>query len=137
MSPDTEAVHLALQVNAGEDADADDLDHLTRQLRDELQDMDLESVQLVRDQAARAGTKSGEAMVTLGALALQVLPAAISTLIGFLQVWVQRGQNRTLKIKTQVGDRAVEVEYSPRATSEEELKRLVETLTGALGQKTS
>jgi hypothetical protein len=46
-----------------------------------------------------------------------------------------RGESRKIKIKTQVGDRSVEVEYSPQTTSPAELKNLVETLASALTPK--
>ncbi|MBM2849366.1 MAG: hypothetical protein HW418_2308, partial [Anaerolineales bacterium] len=39
MSSETEAVQFTMQIGAGEDADAEELDRLTRQLRGELQDL--------------------------------------------------------------------------------------------------
>ena len=135
MSPNTNAARMTLQIDdTSQGADADELDRLTRQLRDELQELDVESVELVKGTSAPAGTKAVDP-VTLGALAVAVLPNAVPKLIEFLSGWLTRGENRTIKIKTQVGDRSVEVEYSPKTMSQTDLKNLVDTLTGALTEK--
>ena len=126
--------NLVIHVGAGEELDAEDLDRLTRQLRDELRDLDLESVELAPGEKAPPGAKSPEAL-TLGALAVGILPSLIPKLIDFLQAWSLRGQNRVVKIKANIGDRSVEVEYAPGATSEAAVKGLVEALTGALAGK--
>jgi hypothetical protein len=133
-SDESKVADLLLQINAGPDADAEELDRLTRQLRNEIQELDVESVELVRGGAKPEGAKVLE-VVTLGSLAVAVLPSVVPKLVEFLQNWLMRGENRRVKIKTQVGDRAVELEYSPSAMSQAELKGLVETLTSALTQK--
>jgi hypothetical protein len=46
-----------------------------------------------------------------------------------------RAENRKIRVKTQVGDRSIELEYTPTAVSEEELMKLVSKLTGALADK--
>ena len=45
-----------------------------------------------------------------------------------------RGQNRTVKIKTQVGGRVLEVEYNPKTMSRAELKELADSLIESLGE---
>jgi len=124
-------VKLTLQIDAGRDALPDDLDALTRRLRDELEDLDLQSVSLVKTgRDLPAGAKAAEA-VTLGALAITLLPGVLPKLVEFIQAWSLRGQNRTVKIKMNSGDRSVELEYSA-GTSEAALKELVDTLTTSL-----
>ena len=123
-------MNLTLQIDAGRDALADDLDALTRRLRDELGDLDLQSVSLVKEGAAPSGAKSAEA-VTLGALAVTLLPSVLPKLVEFLQAWSLRGQNRTVKIKANVGDRSVELEYSA-GTSEAALRGLIDAVTANL-----
>ena len=135
MPPTGNVANLTLEIlEKGQSTDADELDRLTRQLRGELEELGVESVDLLKDKPAPQGTKSAEA-VTLGALAVAVLPNALHKLIEFLNGWLMRGENRKIKIKTQVGDRSVEVEYSPKTMSQTELKSLVDTLTGALTEK--
>ena len=131
MSAETKVAYLTIQVGADEDADADEIDRLARDLLSEINDMEVESAELLRKGEAPTGTKSAEA-VTIGALAIAVLPAIVPKLVEFLQAWSLRGRNRTVKIKTQRGDRSLEVEFTPASMSPEELKSLVDTLTATL-----
>jgi hypothetical protein len=123
-------ISLTLHIQAGEEVDADELDRLTRQLRDEIEELGIESVELVREGSPPSGAKVVEP-VSLGGLAIKILPAALPALIGHVRDRLLFGDNK-VKIKTQVGDRSLEVEYSPHAISPAELKSLVATLTEAL-----
>ena len=77
------------------------------------------------------GAKSAEA-ITAGALAIAVLPPFIPQLVTFLQSWVMRAENRRVTVKSQIGDRSIELEYAPKSMSQDELVNLVNTLTNAL-----
>jgi hypothetical protein len=121
---------ITVVLDAGRDALAEDLDALTRQLRNEIEELGVESVRLATSPQAPAGTKSMEA-VTIGALAVTVLPAALPRLIEFLQAWTLRGKDQTVKIKAVVGDRSVDVEY-PAGASETVVKELIQRMTDTL-----
>ena len=125
-----DALRMSLQIDAGEDADDDELDSLTRQLRGEIEELEVESVDLVKGKPP-PGVTRGDA-TTLGALAVEILPTIAPKLIGFLQNWLTRGRNQKVKIKVGVGDRSIEVEYSPKAMSVSELENLASRLTGTL-----
>lgn len=131
MQPNPTPVNLTLQISAGQDVDPETLDRLTRQLLAEIQDLDVESAGLLKGGPAPEGAKGPE-LVTLGSMAVLVLPVVAPKLIELLQSWVTRAENRTVKIKAQVADRSIEVEYSPAAMSNDELKRLVDTISQAL-----
>jgi len=131
MNAKSKSVHLILNISAGADADASELDLLTRHLRSEIQELDVESVDLLRDKTAPAGAKAVDP-VTLGALAVVVLPAVVPKLVEFMQSWTMRKENRTVKIKTQIGDQSLEIEYSPKLMSQTELMTVVDTLTRKL-----
>jgi hypothetical protein len=124
-------MQLILNISA-ENEDPDALDRLTRGLRQELIEMGVESADFIH-QKQEQGAKNAEA-ITLGALAIAVMPAFLPKLVECLHDWSMRAENRRVKIKTQVGDRSVEVEYSPSTLKQEELTRLVKELTGALGK---
>ena len=124
---------LILNIQA-EDLDPDRLDQLTRGLRGELLELGVESAELASAGEAPEGTKTADP-VTLGVLAVAVLPAFLPKLLEFLQSWSMRAENRRVRIKIQAGERSVEVEYSPSALSQEELTKLVETLAGSLEEK--
>jgi hypothetical protein len=131
MYPHGRLIPLTLVVDAGEEADDEELDRLTRQLLSEIRELDIESAELARERYLPQGAKSVEA-ITIGAVAIAVLPTVLPKLFDFLQAWSLRGEARKVKIKTQVADRALEVEYSPSSMSPDELRRLVETLKDTL-----
>jgi len=99
------------------DSTEEDLDMLTRNLLQELRESDVESVGLVSVGTAPEGSKGDP--VTIGTLALGVLPAALPSVIALVQAWVMRGQGRTVKFK----GKGFEFEGSP-----EELQKLLKQL---------
>ena len=123
--------NIIVTIDAGQEVDADRLDRLTRQLRSELLDLDTESVELVTSEEIPAGTKSAEA-ISVGTIAIAVFPAFLPKVIEHLQSWTTREEQRKIKIKTQIGDRSIEVVYSPNTISTKELMGLVNTLTDSL-----
>ena len=131
MPASAKPVQLILQLNAGQDEDAEELDRLTRQFLTEIRELEVESADLVKSSDLPQGAKAGE-LVTLGSLAVVVLPVIAPKVIELLQSWTTRAENRTVKIKAQVDNRSIEVEYSPSAMSATDLKHLVHTLTEAL-----
>ena len=134
MSQKVEPVRLIMQIDAGQEADDERLDYLTRQLRNEIQELEIESVELTSGELAPEGTKSGEA-IALGELAVTVLPAVIPPLIGFLQAWLLRDKSRGVKIETQVGGRSLKLEYDPGTMPTEKLKELADTLMASLEEQ--
>jgi hypothetical protein len=130
MPGDPNATRLTIEVDAGGDALPEDVDALTRRLRSEIQDFGVEEVTLKTTTAVPAGTKSVEA-VTVGALAITLLPQVLPRLIEFLQAWSLRGKDRTVKIKASVGDRSVDIEY-PEGASEVAVQELIQRMTDTL-----
>jgi hypothetical protein len=130
MPGDANATRLTIEVDAGGDALPEDVDALTRRLRSEIQDFGVEEVTLKTTTAVPAGTKSVEA-VTVGALAITLLPQVLPRLIEFLQAWSLRGKDRMVKIKASVGDRSVDIEY-PEGASEVAVQELIQRMTDTL-----
>jgi hypothetical protein len=130
MTGDPAPTTITVILDAGRDALVEDLDVMTRKLRNEIEDLGVESVRLATTPNAPAGTKSMEA-VTIGALAVTVLPAALPRLIEFLQAWTLRSKDQTVKIKASVGDRSVDVEY-PAGASETVVRELIKRMTDTL-----
>ena len=130
MPGDPNATRLTIEVDAGGDALPEDVDALTRRLRSEIQDFGVEDVTLKTTTAVPAGTKSVEA-VTVGALAITLLPQLLPRLIEFLQAWSLRGKDRMVKIKASVGDRSVDIEY-PEGASEVAVQELIQRMTQTL-----
>jgi hypothetical protein len=127
----TEPYHLRLQLEGDQDMTPEELDSITRQLRSELLDLQVENVDLITTQDVPPGAKSAEA-ITLGTMAITVLPIFVPKIIEFLQSWVTRNDGKTVKVKSQAGDRSIEIEFSQKAISQQELKTLLDTLTNSL-----
>jgi len=104
-------------VVSAEDATDEELDRMTRQLLSELRDLDVELAELAKGELAPKGSKGDP--VTIGTIALEVLPVAIPSVISLVQAWTMRGQGRTVKFK----GKGIEFEGSP-----EELQKLLEKL---------
>jgi hypothetical protein len=106
-----------------DDSDPEELDGLARQLVNELSEQPVESVDLARSGPAPIGTKSADA-ITLGAVAVAVLPSVLPKLVEFCQAWALRGQGRTVKFKGKVGGQ--DIEFEGKA---EDLQRVLSMLT--------
>jgi hypothetical protein len=112
----TDKAEFHIEVSAA-DATEEEIDRLTRQLLSELRELDVESVELTKGGPAPEGSKGDP--VTIGSIAVEVLPVAIPSVIGLVQAWALRGQGRTVKFK----GKGIEFEGSP-----EELQKLLATL---------
>lgn len=108
-----------------DDATPDDLDRMTRNLLGELRETDVESAELVSSGPAPAGAKSADP-VTVGAIAVAVLPNFLPKLVDLVQSWAARGRGRAVKFKGKVGGRVIEFEGSS-----EDLQKLISTLSKA------
>jgi hypothetical protein len=100
-----------------ENTSEDDLDAMTRNLLGELREIHVESASLVSVGTAPEGSKGDP--ITIGTLALEVLPVAVPSVIALVQAWVMRGQGRTVKFK----GKGIDFEGPP-----EELQKLLEAL---------
>jgi len=129
------SARLLLQVDAGPGASLEEQDELARQLQAELDDLDVQATRPHLGDLPPAGAKAAEATL-FGTLAVSILPAFLPKLVDFLQGWIQRGDHRTVKIKTQLGDRSIELEYAPSTMSNKDLKKLVDLLNTSLDKKT-
>ena len=117
----SQLTELKLEISA-DDATADDMDRIARQLLSELRDMDVESAELAKGDSAPSGTKSVDP-VTIGSIAIAVLPTMLPKVVDGIQAWALRGNNRTVKFKGKVGGQAIEFEGSA-----EDLQKLLSQL---------
>ena len=118
---DPELSELQIEISAS-NATEEDIDRMTRQLLSELRETDVESAELAKGDEAPQGTKSGDT-VNMGSIVISVLPSVLPAIVGLVQAWATRGQERTVKFKGKVGQSIVEFEGSP-----EELQKLLTSL---------
>jgi hypothetical protein len=128
-----EPIPLMVQL-AFKDGDAEELERLTRQLSEDLRELDVERVEPVSGGALPEGAKGVDPML-LGMLAVWVGPVLLPKFLDFLHAWAMRREGRTVKVKLQKADgSALEVEV-PATMSRTEVKTWVNTVSEALAQK--
>jgi hypothetical protein len=113
----SDLAQLNIEISAS-DTTVEDIDWMTRQLLSELRELDVESAQLTKGGAAPAGAKGDP--ISIGSIALELLPSVLPSVLGLVQAWVSRGQGRNVKFKGM----GIEFEGSP-----EDLHKLIETLS--------
>jgi len=124
---------LDLTVSLGDKVDDEELDQLTRQLRDEIAGMEVEKVALAPGEVVPQGAKGGP--ITIGSLIVSLASAGVFTgLINLLKSWVHRRQGRTVTVKAKVHGQELELSYVPERTSPKEMSRFVSTIVTALQQ---
>lgn len=111
-----EPIELIVQISA-ENTTEEDIDFMTRQFLSELREVDVEWAELTKGGPGPKGTKGDP--VTIGSIAVGILPIAIPGVVTLVQAWMARGQGRNVKFK----GKGIEFEGSP-----EELQKLLATL---------
>ena len=122
-----------LNISLQDNVDDDELDRLTRQLlRNEIGELDVASARLAPG-PPMPGAKGDP--ITIGSIVVALASAGVFTgLIELLKSWALRREGRTVTLKAKVGDREVELAYSPSETSPEEMTQFVNTIMGTLRQ---
>jgi hypothetical protein len=128
MSENPAKLFLELSLDGAEDAE---LDELSNQLKAEVSDLNVDSIEPVSLGTAPDGTKSAEYMA-IGQMAVTLAPALIPPLFDLLKSWVERKPSTPVKIKVKVGKRTAQIEYDPTKTSEKDLEALVKSLSKSI-----
>lgn len=119
---------IELSLEGGE---PDELDELTRQLRMEVEELTVDSVEQVSKGSAPAGTKAVD-LVTIGQMAVTLAPAIVPPLFDLLKSWVERKPSTPVKIKVKVGKRTAQIEYDPTRASAKDLEALIKALNKSI-----
>lgn len=107
--------------------DASELDELTRQLRAEVEELNVDSVEQVSAGTPPEGTKAVD-FAAIGQLAVTLAPTVVPPLFDLLKSWVDRKPSTPVKIKVKVGKRTAQIEYDPTKTSPKDLDALIKAL---------
>ena len=116
------------------DADLEALDELTRSLREELLELDVDSVSPPTAGPAPVGSKGLE-LAAIGALLVQVRSSVqmVSAVVTAVRSWLQRGSspNRTLKVT--VDGRTLELSAATAEQQQQVVDEFVRSLAGDPG----
>ncbi len=124
--------HFEFEIEiSAQDATVEDIDRMTRQLLIELRNTDIERVGLVSSEHLLKGSKSVDP-VTIGVLAVSVLPTLLPKIVDLVQAWALRGQGKVVKFKGKVNGQIIEFEGSSS-----ELEKLMKNLQKRKHKSTS
>ncbi|WNB87313.1 effector-associated constant component EACC1 [Cellulomonas sp. ATA003] len=112
-------VSALVQVEGPADADPDELDRLTRGLRDELLQTEVEDVLPVAAGPAPKGSKAGEA-ISLGVLTVALAPTVLQAAIDTIHRWCARQPEASVTLT--LGDDSIELGRATPAQQEELLR---------------
>ncbi|MFI8091296.1 hypothetical protein ACIF9R_23745 [Streptomyces sp. NPDC086080] len=118
-------MHLVL--TGGQDSDQEELDWLTRQLRERLLELDVESVELDRSGIVPDGAKPVDA-IAVGALAVTAAPFLLRSVLDLVRTWIETRPVRTVALT--LGEDSLELE----AVSSADQQRLIEAFLAAHGR---
>jgi hypothetical protein len=95
-----ELLGLTLRIQAGDEADDQELDELTRHLRNELLEVDVRSVEPIRAAPPPPGTRAVDAMI-LGSLLVSLAksPELLKGVVGVIQNWLAGSRARTVELQ--------------------------------------
>lgn len=116
-----------LKINAGPEVDYEKLGDISLQLKEDLLELDVETVDLVSEGKVPVGAKAGESVIW-GTLLLTLSVEALKAVIGYIQSWLGA-----------TGCRSVELEISGNklkvtGTSSKEQQRLIDTFIAVIGK---
>ncbi len=129
MSSEPNLVHLALQVSAPDDTDPDQIAHLTRQLRDEMRELDVQSAELARGGTAPEGAKGLEA-IFFNEIALSFAAHLSMMVVEALVAWLMR-QAGPVRLTLQVGEKTLVLAGTAEGVSPHDRKEVEKALADA------
>jgi hypothetical protein len=132
MTDDTNVAKVQMHLTGDDD---EQVDRLTRQLRDELRDLD---VRMLPPEQPPGGVPDGAKAlesIVWGVVVVEVALKSIPNLIDFAKEWTARGHKRQLKVTVENKDRKVTVEFAPGKQSNDEIKVLVDKLLASPGSE--
>ena len=124
MSENPSELFIELSLEGG---DISELDELTRQLRTEVEELNVDSVEQVSAGAAPKGTKAAD-FTAIGQMAVTLAPTIVPPLFELLKSWVERKPSTPVKVKVRVGRKMTQIEYDPTRTSAKDLDELIKAL---------
>ena len=90
------------------EADVEELEELTRQLRGEILETPVEQVDFVPGRSAPEGTK-GFPMAVHGELAVSMKPGGLPDFLGMLRDWLTRHEDRRVEVTLNIGGNIINI----------------------------
>ena len=118
-------IQLTVTLDAKPDTDAGDLERLTRQLRDELSELDVQA-DLVTGGSAPANTKAGD-VIEWGTLLLTLAASGgvITALINAIQAWLTN-RNQPAAVTLEMGGDKLQITGNPSPEQQRLIKAFLQ-----------
>jgi hypothetical protein len=100
---------------------------MSRQLRAEVEELNVDSVEQVSVGPSPEGTKAVD-FAAIGQMAVTLAPTIVPPLFELLKSWVERKPSTPVKIKVRVGRKTAQIEYDPAHTSAKDLEDIIKAL---------
>jgi hypothetical protein len=124
MLENSNSVSFLIQIEDRNDRDAVSLDDMTRNLLLEIE-RDLQPTSAALKSEVAPNTTRTQEAITIGAIALTLLPVFVDKLLDLLISWSERNDSPKVRLTIEGQRRSVVVEYDPENTSKETLAKLV------------
>jgi hypothetical protein len=109
----------------------EELDNLAYQLKTEISDLNVQSVEKVLEGSVQEGAKAAD-WASIGQIAVTLAPTVIPPLFELLKSWIERKSSSSVNIRVKVGKKTAQIEYDPTKTSPKELQSLIKSLKNSL-----
>ena len=114
---------LDLTIILKDEVDDEELDILTRQVRDDIAELDVEEVRLAPGTQPSPGAMAADP-ITVGSIVALIFAGAFPALIKLVESWVTTRQERMATIKVKVGEAEIEFTYPVQISFEEMAARI-------------
>lgn len=124
MTKNFQDLYMTLSVD---DASPSELDELTRELRMEIEGLNVESVDEISKGPIPEGAKAAD-WASIGQMVVTLAPTVIPPFFDLLKGWVDRKPSVPVKIRIKVGRKTAQIEYDPTKTTAKDLDILIKSL---------
>ena len=128
MSDNPAELLIELSIEGG---DTNELDELTRQLRRQVEELNIDAIEWVSAGTAPQGVKAAE-ISEFGQMVVTLAPTLIPSLFDLLKFWVGSKPAAPVKVTVKVGKKTAQIEYDPTKTSAKDLDALIKNLNKSL-----
>lgn len=125
MTENYQDLYVTLSV---EDGDSAELDELTRELKQEIENLKVETVKPLSAGPLPRGAKSADWAV-IGQMVVTLAPTVIPPFFDLLKSWVDRKPSTPVKVRIKVGKKTAQLEYDPTKTTAKDLDILIKSLS--------
>jgi hypothetical protein len=125
MTKNHQDLYITLSV---EGSDSIELDELTRELKQEIENLEVETVKPLSAESLPRGAKSADWAI-IGQMVVTLAPTVIPPFFELVKSWIERKPSTPVKVRIKVGKKTAQIEYDPTKTTAKDLDILIKSLS--------